>query len=156
MADLVRELEGIARALEASGVEFAVCGGLAVAMHGHVRATRDIDLLLRTADRDRALAALRSVEFALPAAPMTFGAGTSAERHVQRVSKAIGTQLVTVDLIFVEPAFVQVWSSRQTFTRGDTKLTVVSIEGLVAMKRLAGRAQDLADIEALERLVGDA
>ncbi len=61
---------------------------------------------------------------------------------------------MTVDLIFVEPAFRAVWDSRQTFTCGEVRLTVVSAEGLVAMKRLAGRAQDLADIEALHALGG--
>lgn len=76
VADLVRELEDIAKALDARGVEFALCGGLAVAIHGHVRATRDIDLLLPSAARERALTTLAEVGSVLPAAPMTFGAGT--------------------------------------------------------------------------------
>jgi hypothetical protein len=48
MVDLVAELHVVADALVAAGVEFALCGGLAVAVHGHVRATRDIDLLVPT------------------------------------------------------------------------------------------------------------
>ena len=51
-ADLVAELQSIARAFDRDGVEFALCGGLAVAVHGHVRATKDIDLLVPTAGRD--------------------------------------------------------------------------------------------------------
>lgn len=155
MADLVAELLTIARTLDAQRIEFAVCGGLAVAIHGHVRATRDIDLLLLSASRAPALEALKSVGFGIPAEPMVFGAGTTGERHVQRVSKATGPELVTVDLIFVEPAFVEVWATRQRFAREGTELTVVSARGLIAMKRLAGRKQDLADIEALERGPGD-
>ena len=155
MADLVAELEGIARLFDREGVEFALCGGLAVAVHGHVRATKDIDLLLPTAARDAAITALSRLGFGLRAQPMTFGAGTPAERHIQRVSKAIGAELVTVDLILVEPAFGQVWSGRQRFERAGTRLTVVSVAGLVAMKRLAGRNQDLADIEALESIGED-
>ena len=58
MADLVAELEGIARLFDREGVEFALCGGLAVAVHGHVRSTKDIDLLLPTAARDAAITAL--------------------------------------------------------------------------------------------------
>jgi hypothetical protein len=155
MADLVAELLTIARTLDAQRIEFAVCGGLAVAIHGHVRATRDIDLLLPNAARAPALDALKTIGFGLPAAPMVFGAGTIGERHVQRVSKAAGRELVTVDLILVEPAFVEVWASRQRFARDATQLTVVSADGLIAMKRLAGRKQDLADIEALERGADD-
>jgi hypothetical protein len=151
MADLVAELQSIARVFERDRIEFALCGGLAVAVHGHVRATKDIDLLVPAASRDPALAALRTIGFHLLADPMTFGAGTEAERHVQRASKVVGPELVTVDLIFVEPAFAVVWADRETFERDGVRLSVVSRAGLVAMKRLAGRKQDLADIEALER-----
>ena len=151
MVDLVAELHAVADALRAAGVEFALCGGLALAVHGHVRATKDIDLLVPTAHRDAALIALRRAGFDLPAGPMTFGAGTPAERHVQRVSKAVAGALVTVDLILVEPAFATVWAGRLAFERDGARLVVVSREGLVAMKRIAGRAQDIADIEALER-----
>ncbi|MDQ3037982.1 MAG: nucleotidyl transferase AbiEii/AbiGii toxin family protein [Myxococcota bacterium] len=155
MLDLVAELQGVASTLRAGGVEFALCGGLAVAVHGHVRATRDIDLLIRSADRDKALASLKSAGFDLLAAPMTFDAGTPAERNIQRVSKVVGGHLVTVDLIFVEPAFGRVWATRLTFERDGTTLVVVSRDGLIEMKRLAARAQDMADIEALERASAD-
>lgn len=80
MADLVAELERIAAALAAAEIDYAVCGGLAVAMHGHVRATRDIDLLMPSEAAPRALVALAAIGFDLPALPMTFGAGTNAER----------------------------------------------------------------------------
>jgi len=150
MVDLVAELVAIAEALRADGVDVALCGGLAVVVHGHVRATKDIDLLLPAANRDAAIAVLRRLGYDVLALPMTFGAGTAAERRVQRVSKLADQAVVTVDLIFVEPAFHEVWAARQTFERGATRLTVVSRDGLLAMKRLAGRTQDLADIEALE------
>lgn len=154
MLDLVAELQIVASTLRAGGVEFALCGGLAVVVHGHVRATKDIDLLIRSADRDAALASLRSAGFDVPSAPMTFDAGTPAERRIQRVSKVVGQQLVTVDLIFVEPALGGIWATRQAFERDGQRLVVVSRDGLIAMKRLAGRAQDVADIEALERGAG--
>lgn len=150
MADLVAELEAIAAALSDRGIDYAVCGGLAVAMHGHVRATRDIDLLVPSASADATLDALASIGFDLRALPMTFGAGTNAERRVQRVSKAGANELITVDLILVEPSFPAVWSDRMTFARGAVRLPVVSRSGLIAMKRLAGRPQDIADIAALE------
>src|SRR5690606_3415455 len=44
--ELVSEFERIIDALQASGVDYAVCGGVALAIHGQPRATRDIDLLL--------------------------------------------------------------------------------------------------------------
>lgn len=152
MLDLVAELQGVASTLRASGVELALCGGLAVAVHGHLRATKDIDLLIRSADRDAALASLKSAGFDLLAARMTFDASTPSERNIQRVSKVVDGHQVTVALILVEPAFGRVWATRQTFERDGTTLVVVSRDGLIEMKRLAARAQDVADIEALERV----
>lgn len=150
MADLVAELQHVARALASASVELALCGGMALAVHGHVRATRGIDIMVRTAERGRALAALKEAGFDLPAQPMTFGAGTPIERHVQRVSKSLGKELLTVDLIVVEPAFAEVWAGRLRFDRDGVVIPVVSRSGLIAMKRAAGRPQDLADIAALE------
>ncbi len=150
MADLVAELLTAAAELTKARVDFALCGGMALAVHGHVRATRDIDLLLPREHLDAALAALRRAGFDLPASPMTFGAGTPIERHVQRVSKSVERELVTVDLILVEPSFAEVWAQRETFERDGIALPVVSRAGLVIMKRAANRPQDLADIEALK------
>ena len=79
----------------------------------------------------------------------------SPQRRVQRVSKAGEKELITVDLIFVEPSFPAVWRERRTFERGATTLPVVSRRGLIAMKRIAARPQDLADIAALEAIDDD-
>ena len=45
--DLIAELEQLVDALHADAAEYALCGGLALAVHGHPRATKDIDLLVR-------------------------------------------------------------------------------------------------------------
>jgi len=140
----------VTRALDVAGVPYALCGGLAVAVHGHVRATKDIDILVLSADRDRALAAVAQLGFDVPAAPMTFGAGTSAERTIQRVTRLTGAEALTIDFLLVGPAYEQAWAERESYEWAGSPLRVVSRAGLVAMKRLAGRAQDLADIERLE------
>ena len=44
--DLHQELVQLIDALEAAGAEYALCGGLALAVHGHPRFTKDIDLLV--------------------------------------------------------------------------------------------------------------
>ena len=43
--DVERELDSVRNALVARGIEYALCGGLAVAVHGFVRATKDIDIV---------------------------------------------------------------------------------------------------------------
>lgn len=147
--DLVTELANVSRALDDARVPYAVCGGIAVTIHGHVRATKDIDLLIRPEDRERAMAVVAALGFDRAALPMTFGANTPAAREVQRVSKLDGGETLTIDFLVVGAPYEAVWSSRETYDWEGAKLTVVSREGLVAMKRLAGRTQDLADIEQL-------
>lgn len=48
--DLKRELLAVIRALNDADVPYALCGGMAVVLHGHPRLTRDIDLLVRKQD----------------------------------------------------------------------------------------------------------
>lgn len=62
---------------------------------------------------------------------------------------------MTVDLILVTPGLQSVWDDRLLVEWEGRRVPVVSRRGLIKMKRLAGRPQDLADIEALERLDGD-
>lgn len=50
----------------------------------------------------------------------------------------------------MDPIYSAVWERRECVEWEGTSLWVVSRDGLVQMKRLAGRLQDLADIEKLE------
>jgi hypothetical protein len=150
--DLITELEAVLRSFEHEGVEYALCGGLAVAIYGHPRATMDIDLLIRPEDIDAALAAARRVGFDIPARKMTWSIATPNAREMQRISKLDPTTnaLVSLDLILAGPPLANVWSTRQRAAWRSLTLSIVSRDGLATMKRLAGRPQDLADIAALE------
>ena len=48
--------------MDEAGVDYALCGGLAVAAHGAPRATRDIDLLGRLSGKYRLMIELRYFE----------------------------------------------------------------------------------------------
>lgn len=147
--ELVSEFERIIDALQASGVDYAVCGGVALAIHGQPRATRDIDLLLLEADLPRALEAVARVGYILEGGLLVFGAGTARERKVFRVSRASGPDLMTLDLLLANDPADPIWAGRETTRWRAKDLVVVSREGLIEMKRRAGRLQDLADIERL-------
>lgn len=148
--NLVDELRTIASRLDDAGIGYAVCGGIAVTLHGFVRATKDIDLLVQPEDVDRILELLRPDGWRFAALPMTFDGKTARERKLQRVSKIEGEHVLTLDLLIVGPLFAEVWDSRVRFDLPDGRLWAVSREGLATMKRLAGRTQDLADLERLE------
>ena len=54
MATLLQELLDVTSDLERNGIEYAVCGGLALTIHGFTRATFDIDVLIREESLEKA------------------------------------------------------------------------------------------------------
>jgi len=59
---------------------------------------------------------------------------------------------MTLDLLVVGEELQVVWDTRRRASWDGRDLAIVSREGLVTMKRIAGRPQDLVDIAALENL----
>ena len=53
MLDLYEEMLQVVRKLEQERIDYALCGGLAMAVYDVIRATVDIDLLILTLDVDR-------------------------------------------------------------------------------------------------------
>ena len=147
--NLVDELRAVSSALREAGVVHAVCGGIAVTIHGATRSTKDIDILIARADLPAALDAVRPLGYEFAALPMTFDRGTPAERHVRRVTKVEGNEHLILDLILGEAAFAGFLDDRIEVELEDGPLSVVSLSTLAAMKRLAGRDQDLADLASL-------
>lgn len=146
--DLFEELVALTRELGSAGVDYALAGGLAVAVWGAPRATKDIDLLVRPEALPAAKAAAARRGFTLSAAPMTFRDGMT----VERVSRIDAGALLTVDFLIVDANLETAWQSRRTLETTQGPLWVVSRDALIQMKLAAGRSQDIADIEALQEL----
>lgn len=131
--DLIAELEAVLDALEAASIEYALCGGLAVAVHGHPRATQDIDLLVRPEDVPRVLAVATSLGFNVPARKMVFRAGKPDENQMQRVSKLDPetNDLLSLDLLLVGPVHQATWDSRITLLGGREHFVSSPATGLL-------------------------
>ena len=146
---LLDELRAVLRALDAAGVEYALAGGLAVAVWGAPRATKDIDLLIQPDSLPRAVAAVRECGFTLEALPFEFQDGT----RLQRVNKVDAQgNLLTVDFMLVDRNLAPAWAGRTRLPFGGGDVVVVGREALIAMKALAGRPQDIADIQNLKEV----
>lgn len=141
-------LHAVLGALDGRGVDYALVGALALAVHGTPRATTDIDLLITPDALDAALDAVASVGFDVRALPMRFRDGM----EVRRVSRIDGLDLLTLDLILVNENLQPVWDTRSPVQTGAGPIRVVSREALIQMKAWAGRPQDVADIEKLREL----
>jgi hypothetical protein len=128
--DITEELDSIRNALSERGIEFALCGGMAMAIYGFVRATVDLYLLVKPED-------VEGVEHV-----------TVSLSHVFDTAAA---DRMMLDLLVVTDETREVWNERQVFFWRDKPLTVVSRDGLIRLKRLRGSLQDLADIERLPK-----
>jgi hypothetical protein len=147
---LYDELLALVDLLEQHRIEYAICGGLALGILGHPRMTRDIDLLVQAEDLERLTEVIKAIGFTVPAGRIPFRLGQPTEQIVHRVNKIAGGQLLTLDLLIVPPFLADVWDGRITIQWQGRRVQIVSREGLVRMKRLAGRKQDIADLEKLE------
>ena len=149
MIDLEAELASAVEALGQGGVGYALCGGLALAVHGRPRATKDIDFLVEASDVAPAMAALSRAGFTLRAGPIPLGAKTPFPQTLHRATKVVGHAHLTVDLLEVSPSYRAAWEGRITVTWKGRELSVVSRSGLIDMKSKSTRLRDQADIEAL-------
>ena len=147
--DLYEELLGIIDALNDAEIDYAICGGIAVAFYGYPRFTKDIDLLVEKKDLEKIQSTLGERGFILKAGPIPFSAGTAQQREIYRISKIEGKELLTVDLLLVYPILQDVWEEREVFEWRGKHVQVVSLEGLGKMKLLSRRDQDLLDLKKL-------
>ena len=150
-------LERLCTALHGAGVRYAVVGGYAVALHGAVRGTVDVDLVLPWTERMLVLAeaALNGIGL-VSALPVSAG-----EVYAFRDEYVANRNLIAwkfhnpddpleqVDII-INYDLTGKRTRRVELASGPVR--VLSIEDLIAMKRESGRPQDIEDIRALEQL----
>ena len=137
------------------GVDFVVVGGVAVIMQASPRFTKDLDICYDLAqenlDRLGAVlvgldAKLRAVDEDLPFVP---DGRTLQQTQILTLTTPDGG----IDLL-VNPAGAPSYAAlRRHASEVDIEgilVRIASIDDLIAMKRAAGRPQDLVDLESLE------
>lgn len=156
-------LEPIFEALNRAGIRYLVVGGLATVLHGHARLTSDLDMIidLKQEEARRALDVLVGLGFQ-PRAPVPAEdfadpekRRTWLEEKGMRVFSLWDPKnpMVEIDLFVDHPIlFEEMWADSEVMPLNETTARVVSADHLIQLKRLAGRPQDLLDIEALEAI----
>jgi len=143
--DFYSELRQLVAELENRAIDYALCGAVALAIHGVTRATQDIDILLRPQDLDRLREAIRPRGFTFEALPMDFTNGVS----IQRFTKLVEGQPFSLDVVLVRDFLEKVWNDRLSVSFEGGKVKVVSEAGLITLKLVAARPQDLVDVKRL-------
>jgi hypothetical protein len=151
MLDLYEEFAVLIDALENAKTEYAVCGGLAMAIHGLPRATIDVDLIAPAKAGDQVLDIAHRLGYTISAEPMTFAAGAVPIRRVTKIDSTVH-DLLSLDLLLVTPATESAWQTRMRVRWERGEVWVVSRQGLVSLKRLRGSGQDQDDIRRLEEV----
>lgn len=151
----IPDLRSLIDRLVGAGVEFIVVGGLAVNAWGHIRATRDLDIVPDPSaeNLERLATVLRDLGGRVetpdgrlgPLAISTFI--TAGDRAL--VATTLGPVDVLQGLPQV-PRYNELTSDAVPVELGDLTIRVCSLDALLEMKRAANRPADVADVEALE------
>lgn len=151
MIELPADFRDLLVELADAGADFVVLGGHAVAFHGHPRATKDLDVLVRASAENaarvyRALAAfgaplasfeVRQDDFATYDGVLQIGL---PPRRIDILNRASG---ITFDAAVASGEALEIEGRR---------VPIIGLEALLANKHASGRPQDLADIAALRAI----
>jgi hypothetical protein len=148
MPTLYDELRNLIFELDRKDIEYALCGGIAMAVHGHPRATIDIDMLILPESLSDTLRVAGELGYGIRGLDMSFRKDLIEIRRVSKIDRARKTML-PLDMILVTDAIRGVWDTRVKAKLEGGELSVVSREGLITLKRISARPQDFADITAL-------
>ena len=148
-------------ALNHAGVRYVIVGGLAVVLHGYVRLTADVDLMIDLAEAParKAIAALVGIGLrpSLPVDPTGFADATVRRQWKER--SMVVFNLIDPDAgravdLFVEPPidFEEVWARSEASHYHGVPVRIASTADLIDMKRRSGRPEDLLDIAHLSAI----
>ena len=148
---LITVLADVIRSLNDQGADYALAGGLAYGALVEPRATTDVDLLiLLDQPGPEEIAALFSSVFdsVVPhPGPMDFK-GLS----IWRVVGIRGGKEVIVELLLAQSDFLrQALARKRIVDFLGLALPIITLEDLVILKAMAGRLQDLADLEKIKQ-----
>jgi predicted nucleotidyltransferase len=130
-------------------VKYLLIGGYAVGLHGHVRATNDIDLVVAPDEEnaDKVIAAL--TDFGL--------AGSNLKRELFTTPRSLvvmGVEPFAVDILnYLEGVeLYEAYERREVRQAEDIEVSLVSLADLLTNKAAVARDKDLLDVKELKRI----
>jgi hypothetical protein len=158
----VLDAEALLGALVDHDVAFVVIGGLSLAAHGFVRATKDLDIVPDPdpANLSRLAHALRDLRAEVLVAadfdPRELGIQPDEDGLALGGNWVLRTRFGRLDVMQDVPGirgYAQLAAGAVAFTlHGTGPLRFAGRDEVVAMKTAAGRPQDLVDLQRLEAL----
>ena len=143
---LARDFKEFLKSLDLNGVEYLLIGGYAVGVHGHIRATNDLDIWVKVSleNATRIERALR--EFGFTVAGLTLDLFLTPDNIVRMGVPPIRIKILTsVSGVEFEPCYAE----KEMVQFEELTVPVISLARLRENKAASGRAKDLADLESL-------
>lgn len=148
MQALNRNFEDFLRLLNGQGVEYLVIGGYAVAVHGYVRATGDLDIFVELSEENvgKLMAALKDFGFdtTVISKEVLLTRGKIIRFGVPPLRLEIMNEISGVE-------FAACYAKRVTEQVGSIAIPFIDLENLIKNKQASGRPKDLADVAELTR-----
>jgi predicted nucleotidyltransferase len=144
---LPEDLKQLLLAFNANGVEYLVVGGWAVGFYSEPRASKDIDLFIRSGVKNSEAVFRALADFGAPLA----GLGPADFRDNPDSVFQLGHAPVRADILQSIDGvdFDAAWPKRAELSIEGVPVHLVSSEHLIQNKVASGRLQDLADVEAI-------
>jgi len=149
--------------LNAANVRYVVVGGVATILHGYVRATTDIDLIvdLQVEEAERVINTLTDAGYMprIPVDAIEFADTKTRESWIDTKGMTVFSMYhsvqtgLAVDLFAKHPIpFDELWERSQIFDVDGTAIRACSLDDLLKLKEMAGRNRDKDDIEKLKMI----
>ena len=143
-----KNLKELLRAFNAHAVKYLLVGGYAFGVHAEPRATKDLDVFIRS-DEENSNAVFRAL--AEYGAPLS---GVSPADFMDGSGFQIGQPPERVDILqhIDGVSFDEAWKNKiEGSIDGDTPASVISRDDLIRNKLASGRDQDLLDVKVLRK-----
>ena len=129
-------------------IKYLVIGGYAVSIHGYPRSTKDIDVCIEMSDAN----ASNMVQVI-----NEFGFGSLKLSKEDFLRKDFITQLgfppLRIDILndLSGVSFEEAWKNKKVVSFENVPINFIGYNDLLIVKKNAGRPQDLADVDKLEK-----
>jgi len=141
-----KDLKDLLRAFNENGVRYLVVGGYAFGVHAEPRATKDLDLLIRSDEANSAAIYRALTQYGAPLD------GLSPQDFMDGSTFQIGQPPARVDILqrIDGLTFDEAWQNRiDGLIDGEVEIHVISKDDLIRNKLATGREQDVLDVKKL-------
>jgi hypothetical protein len=152
--ELFEEFSHLVNEFKKEKIDYALCGGLAMAVYAFPRATLDIDILIEPETLEKAKSIAKKMGFTFDAGLMRFS--NDAIQIYQLTKAAPGSSdVLMLDMLLLTPEIKEVWETKKILTWDQGELPVVSPAGLIKLKSMRMSGQDQDDIKNLKSIIDE-